>query len=111
MNKSDLIKKIAQNSGISKDAAAQAIDITVGSITAALRKGDRVALVGFGTFSVGNRKARSGRNPATGERANIVARRVARFSPDRKLKKAVGRESGAGKDAFVSSLEELSDFY
>ena len=68
MNKADLVDKIAGACEISKAQAATAIDTTVSSITGALRKGDRVALIGFGTFSVSQRKARNGRNPQTGDR-------------------------------------------
>ena len=66
MNKGDLIEKIAAAQGISKTAAGGAIDTIIDAVTAALKKGDRVTLVGFGTFSVSQRKARNGRNPQTG---------------------------------------------
>ena len=91
MNKADLIDRIASGSGISKAQAATAIDTTVDSITAALKKGDRVALIGFGTFSVSQRKARNGRNPQTGATIKIAARKVAKFSSGAELKKAVNR--------------------
>ena len=92
MNKADLIDKIAAASGISKAAAATAIDTTVESVTSALRKGDRVALIGFGTFSVSQRKARNGRNPQTGATIKIAARKVAKFTPGAELKKAVNKK-------------------
>lgn len=92
MNKADLIDKIAAASGISKAAAATAIDTTVESVTSALRKGDRVALIGFGTFSVSQRKARNGRNPQTGATIKIAARRVAKFTPGAELRKAVNKK-------------------
>jgi DNA-binding protein HU-beta len=91
MNKADLIDRIAAGCGISKTQAGSAIDTTVDSITSALRKGDRVALIGFGTFAVSQRKARNGRNPQTGATIKIAARRVAKFSPGAELKKAVNR--------------------
>jgi DNA-binding protein HU-beta len=91
MNKADLIDRIAAGSKISKAQAATAIDTAVDSITAALRKGDRVALIGFGTFSVSQRKARNGRNPQTGATIKIAARKVAKFSSGAELKKAVNR--------------------
>ena len=91
MNKADLIDRIASGSGISKAQAATAIDTTVDSITAALKKGDRVALIGFGTFSVSQRKARNGRNPQTGATIKIAARKVAKLSAGAELKKAVNR--------------------
>ncbi len=66
MNKADLVDKIAGACEMSKAQATMAIDTAVDSVTAALRKGDRVALIGFGTFSVSQRKARNGRNPSWG---------------------------------------------
>jgi len=75
MNKADLIDRIASGAGISKTQAASAIDTSVESITSALKKGDRVALIGFGTFSISQRKARNGRNPQTGATIKIAARR------------------------------------
>ena len=74
MNKADLVDRIAGACNISKAQATTAIDTTVDSVTAALRKGDRVALIGFGTFSVSQRKARNGRNPQTGATIKIAAR-------------------------------------
>ncbi|HJT68679.1 MAG TPA: HU family DNA-binding protein [Terriglobales bacterium] len=91
MNKADLIDRIAAGCGISKTQAASAIDTTVDSITGALKKGDRVALIGFGTFSTSQRKARNGRNPQTGATIKISARKVAKFTPGAELKKAVNR--------------------
>jgi DNA-binding protein HU-beta len=92
MNKGDLIDKIADGSNINKVQASSAIETMVNSITAALRKGDRVTLVGFGTFSVSQRKARNGRNPQTGSVIKISARKVARFTPGLELKKAVNKK-------------------
>jgi nucleoid DNA-binding protein len=92
MNKADLVDKIAGACEISKAQAATAIDTAVDSITASLRKGDRVALIGFGTFSVSQRKARNGRNPQTGATIKIAARRVAKFTPGAELKKAVNKK-------------------
>jgi DNA-binding protein HU-beta len=67
MNKSDLIDAMAADAGISKVAAKSALESFIGNVTSSLKKGDKVALVGFGTFSVSNRAARSGRNPQTGK--------------------------------------------
>jgi DNA-binding protein HU-beta len=92
MNKGDLVEKIAAANGISKTSAAGAIDTLVDSVTSALRKGDRVTLVGFGTFSVSQRKARNGRNPQTGGVIKIAARRVAKFTPGVELKKHVNKK-------------------
>lgn len=92
MNKGDLVEKIAAGNGITKTAAAGAIDTIVSAVTSSLKKGDRVTLVGFGTFSVSQRKARNGRNPQTGGVIKIAARRVAKFTPGVELKKAVNRK-------------------
>ncbi len=91
MNKADLVDRISGACDMSKTQAASAIDTAVDSITAALKKGDRVALIGFGTFSVSQRKARNGRNPQTGATIKIAARKVAKFTPGADLKKAVNR--------------------
>ena len=73
MNKSELIEAIAQEAGISKAAAQKALDATTNAVTNALKKGDTVTLVGFGTFYVGERAERQGRNPKTGEPLTIAA--------------------------------------
>jgi DNA-binding protein HU-beta len=91
MNKADLIDKIAATTGISKTNAGLAIDTAIDGVTAALKKGDRVTLVGFGTFAVSQRKARNGRNPQTGAVIKIAARKVAKFTPGIELKKAVNK--------------------
>ena len=75
MNKGDLVEKIAASTGITKTSAAAAIDALIDAVTIALKKGDRVTLVGFGTFSVSHRKARNGRNPRTGGVLKIAARK------------------------------------
>ena len=92
MNKADLMDRIAAGSRINKTQAATAIDTLVDSVTGALRKGDRVALVGFGTFSVSQRRARNGRNPQTGAVIKIAARKVAKFTPGAELRKAVNKK-------------------
>ena len=89
MNKADLIEKIAKDAKISKTAASRTLDSLVDGITKALRKGERVALVGFGTFSVSKRKARVGRNPQTGQQIQIKARKVARFRQGKQLAKTI----------------------
>jgi DNA-binding protein HU-beta len=91
MNKADLVDRIAAGTDISKAQAANAIDTAMQSITGALKRGDRVALIGFGTFSVAQRKARNGRNPQAGATIKIAARRVAKFTPGAELRKAVNR--------------------
>jgi Bacterial nucleoid DNA-binding protein len=89
MNKSELIEAVAQNADLSKAAAARAVDAVVQAITAALKEGDQVTLVGFGTFSVRERAARSGRNPRTGDSIEIRASKVPSFKAGKALKDAV----------------------
>lgn len=89
MNKSDLVEAIAKSAELSKAAAARALDATVDTIKKALKKGDTVSLVGFGTFKVGKRAARNGRNPRTGATIKIKAAKVPKFSAGKGLKDAV----------------------
>jgi len=92
VNKADLIEKIAKGAKVNKTQADAAINSTLAAIQAELKKGGRVTLVGFGTFSVGKRKARTGRNPQTGKAIKISAKKVAKFSPGADLKAAVNRK-------------------
>ena len=80
MNKSELIEAVAKTAGISKATAGDALDATLSSIKVALKKEQSVTLVGFGTFKVGKRAARTGRNPRTGEAIKIKAAKVPKFS-------------------------------
>ncbi|MFO1364123.1 MAG: HU family DNA-binding protein [Burkholderiales bacterium] len=89
MNKSDMIEQIARSADISKAAAERALDAAVASIKAALRKGTPVTLVGFGTFYVGKRAARTGRDPRTQAEIRITAARVPKFRPGKALKDAL----------------------
>ncbi len=89
MNKEQLVERVAQQTGLSKKEVNAALDATLGAITAALRRGEKVTLVGFGTFQVRERKAREGRNPQTGERIRIPARRVPAFTAGKELRSAV----------------------
>jgi DNA-binding protein HU-beta len=89
MTKKELIDKVAKDAKISKAAANKSIDSVVAGITSSLKKGNRVTLVGFGTFSVTRRKAREGRNPQTGRPIKIPARKVAKFKAGEALSKAV----------------------
>jgi DNA-binding protein HU-beta len=86
MTKATLIEKMAGDAKISKAAAGKALDSVIKSISKALKKGDRVTLVGFGAFSVSKRKARMGRNPQTGEAIKIKAKKVPKFSAGKALK-------------------------
>ena len=89
MNKADMIEQIAQAAEVSKSAAERAVDALVSAIKTSLRKGEMVTLVGFGTFYVGKRKARTGRNPRTGETLAIQATRVPKFRAGKALKDAI----------------------
>ncbi len=89
MNKSELIDAIAESADISKAAAGRALDAVISSVTGALKDGEQVVLVGFGTFSVKERAARTGRNPQTGEPIEIAAARIPGFKAGKALKDAV----------------------
>ena len=89
MNKAEIIARIARDAGLTKSDALKAVDALVDNVTKALKKGDKVTLVGFGTFAVSRRKARAGRNPQTGEPLKIPARRAQRFAAGKDLKEAV----------------------
>ena len=89
MTKAELVAKMAKDAKISKAAAGKALNGAIGAITKALKKGDSVTLVGFGTFSVSRRKARKGRNPQTGKEIKIPARKVAKFKAGAGLRDAV----------------------
>ena len=88
MNKGDLVKEVAKVVKTKKEAKA-AVDCVFSSITRALKKKDTMTLVGFGTFKVGQRKARKGRNPQTGKEIEIKAKKVAKFVPGKALKDAI----------------------
>ena len=89
MNKGDLVGKIAKDASLTKRQAEEAFDALIGGIASALKKGQKVTFVGFGTFSVSKRKARKGRNPQTGAPIKIAARKVPKFTPGKELKSAV----------------------
>ncbi|MEB0139333.1 MULTISPECIES: HU family DNA-binding protein [unclassified Undibacterium] len=89
MNKTELIDHIAKTADISKAATARALDALIDAVKTTLKKNGTVTLVGFGTFSVGKRAARTGRNPRTGEAIKIKAAKVPKFKPGKALKDAV----------------------
>lgn len=89
MNKAELIEAVAEGADISKAAATRAVDTVFDSITSALKGGDQVSLVGFGSFVVKDRAARTGRNPRTGESINIPASKNPTFKAGKALKDAV----------------------
>ncbi len=89
MTKADLVDKISSDTGLSKTDAQRALDSMIDNIKKALKKNQKVTLVGFGTFSVSKRKARKGRNPRTGEEIKIPASKVPKFTPGKGLKDAI----------------------
>ena len=89
MNKTELIEHIAKNADLSKADAGRALEAAMGAITTTLRKGGAVTLVGFGTFAVGKRAARTGRNPRTGAAVKIKASKVPKFKAGKALKDAL----------------------
>ena len=101
MNKSELVEAIANESELSKADSERALNAFVSCIGTALKKGETVQLVGFGTYSVSQRGARVGKNPRTGEAIKIAARTVPKFTPGKGLKDLIGgvKKSGASKGA------------
>jgi len=89
MTKADLVEKLAKDADISKAAAVKALDSFIEAVIKTVKKGNKVALVGFGAFSVSKRKARTGRNPQTGATIKIAARKVPKFSAGKTFKDAV----------------------
>jgi DNA-binding protein HU-beta len=89
VNKTELIEHIAKTADLSKAASARALDAMITAVKTNLKKGNTVTLVGFGTFSVGKRAARVGRNPRTGDAIKIKAAKVPKFKPGKALKDAV----------------------
>ncbi|HLV52990.1 MAG TPA: HU family DNA-binding protein [Cryomorphaceae bacterium] len=89
MNKAELVEAMAAESGLSKADAKKALDAFINTTTNVLKKNDRVALVGFGSFSVSERAARKGRNPQTGKEINIKAKKVVKFKPGAELSEQV----------------------
>lgn len=99
MTKADLVDSVAVGAEISKRAASHIVELMLREITDALKKGDRVALTPFGSFVVRQRKAREGRNPKSGEKIKIPARKVPAFVAGRSLKEAVSGTRSAKKGA------------
>lgn len=92
MNKAEFIEAVADNAELTKADAGRAVDAMVAAITKALKKGDTVTLVGFGTFSVRKRGARTGRNPRTGATIKIPAAKTAKFTAGAALKKSINKK-------------------
>jgi Bacterial nucleoid DNA-binding protein len=91
MNKTELISKIAEKAGLTKADSKKALDATIDAIKAALKKGDKVQLIGFGTFAVTKKPARQGINPATKQKIKIAAKKVAKFKAGAELAKIVNK--------------------
>ncbi len=89
MNKNELVSAMAANSGLSKADAKRALDAFISSTANALKSGDKISLVGFGSFSVQKRNARTGRNPQTGKEIKIAAKKVVKFRPGSELSNSV----------------------
>lgn len=89
MNKGDLINKIAEEAGLTKAQASDALNAVLNGVGDTLKDGGKVTLVGFGTFSVSQRDARTGRNPQTGETINIPSKKVVKFKPGKELSDSV----------------------
>lgn len=94
MNKAELVAAIAEKADINKSKAAAALDTFLNCVSLSLRAGDKVTLVGFGTFSVVTRGARTGRNPRDGKQIKIAAKKVAKFKPGKKLSDEVNGKGG-----------------
>ncbi|MGL1932478.1 MAG: HU family DNA-binding protein [Desulfotalea sp.] len=89
MNKKELVEYIAESADISKGDATKALDATLAAVSDTLKKGDKLTLVGFGTFSVSKRAARTGRNPKTGAELQIAAKNIAKFKAGSKLAESI----------------------
>ena len=89
MNKGDLINRVVESANLTKTQATEAVNTILEAIGDSLKEGDKVAVVGFGTFSVSNRPARTGRNPQTGETITIAAKNVVKFKPGKELAASV----------------------
>jgi DNA-binding protein HU-beta len=89
VTKAELISAVADGSGLKKVDAEKAVNAFIASVTAALKQGDKLSLVGFGTFSTSKRAARKGQNPQTGKKINIPAATIPKFKPGKNLKEAV----------------------
>ncbi len=97
MKKSELVTKMAEGAGLTKVQAEKALASFIAGVTAALTAGDKVTLVGFGTFSTINRKARTGRNPQTGKPIKIAAKTSGKFSPGKTLKDIAAKKAAKPK--------------
>ncbi len=95
MTKAEIVDRIAKETKVTKNAAAKAFGVVIDSVKEALQKGEKVSVVGFGTFSVAARKARKGRNPQTGKEIKIAAKKVPKFTAGKNLKDTVNTTAKA----------------
>lgn len=106
MNRSELVQHVAEQAGINRTTADQAVDAFVEAVMAETKKGDKVSLFGFGTFTPTSRAARTGRNPQTGEPVKIAASRGVRFAPAAVFKNALNSKGGTKASAAKSSAKK-----
>ncbi|MBF0588001.1 MAG: HU family DNA-binding protein [Magnetococcales bacterium] len=92
MNKTELVEEVAKSTGLTKVQSTEAVEAVIGAIQGQLAQGGQVSLIGFGTFSVAERAARTGRNPQTGKKIKIAATRLPKFKPGKGLKDAVAKK-------------------
>ena len=102
MTKAELVEAVAKSASLTKAAAEKAVGAFISTVSGALKKGDRVTLVGFGSFEVASRKARTGRNPQTGKEIKIAAAKVPKFRPGKALKDAVASYE---RDLIIDALK------
>ena len=111
MNKKDLVVKIAKEAGLTQKQARKVVNSFIESTTATLKAGDKVTLIGFGTFRTANRAARIGRNPQTGQEIKIAAKTYAKFRPGKALKEGMNAEPvEAASKAQIKAKVELAGF-
>lgn len=108
MNKTQLVDAIAKDAGLSKKAAEAALNAFIQNVTNALKKGESVQLIGFGTFTVGKRNRRKGRNPRTGETIVIPARKIPKFNPGQSLKDIVAGKKKASEGKKASAAKKAA---
>ncbi len=104
MTKADVVAKVAEETKITKALAEKAFEVVIDSIKESLKKGDKVSFVGFGTFSVAERKARKGRNPQTGKEIKIAAKKVPKFTAGKALKVSLNEEKPKAKKAVAKKV-------
>ncbi len=106
MTKTEIVDKVAAEAKVTKAVAAKAFAAVIASVKQALAKGEKVTMIGFGTFSVAQRKARTGRNPQTGKEIKIAARKVPKFTAGKAFKEAVGAPAKPAKAAKAAKAKK-----